>query len=218
MKKTIYCISGLGADERAFNKLQIDNAELITLRWLPPEKNEPIEQYAARMAAGIKHDNPILLGLSFGGIMSIEIGRLIPVKAVILVSSIKSSAELPSWMKWIGATKINRLFPVKSAGFMEPITNRTLGITSVEERTMVREFRKNSPVSYNNWAVDKILNWKSCTANFPTFHIHGSSDRIFPIKKIKATHIIEGGKHLMIMSKAEEVSSCINKILLAMDN
>ncbi|MEP6677006.1 MAG: alpha/beta hydrolase [Ferruginibacter sp.] len=213
MKRIIYCISGLGADERAFSKLQIHNAELITLRWLPPEKNEPIEKYALRMAANIQHPEPILLGLSFGGMMSIEIAALIPVKAVILISSIKSAAELPAWMRLAGIVRINKLFPIKSARFMEPVTNRTLGVTTAEEKTMVREFRKNSPVKYNNWAVDKILNWKKKHVLNNVFHIHGNKDRIFPIKKTTATHIIDGGKHLMIMSKHEEVSACINQIL-----
>ena len=216
MKRVIYCMSGLGADERAFKKLNINNAELVTLPWLEPKKSEPMEAYANRMLAGIDHPEPVLIGLSFGGMMSMEIARQMPVKTVILISSVKSSAELPRWMKWAGMIKINKLFPIKSARFMEPITNRTLGISSEEEKTMVRDFRKHSPVKYNNWAVDQILNWKYAYPTQPVFQIHGNKDLVFPIKKLSPTHIIEGGKHLMIMSKAKEVSGCINSILASL--
>ena len=49
--KTIYCISGLGADERAFSKLRVKGYELKVIPWLIPGQNETIQEYAARMAA-----------------------------------------------------------------------------------------------------------------------------------------------------------------------
>ena len=52
--KKIYCISGLGADERAFSNLKIDGYELVYMPWLQPLEKETIEQYAKRMSTGIK--------------------------------------------------------------------------------------------------------------------------------------------------------------------
>ena len=97
--KTIYCISGLGADERAFSKLHVDGYEIRCIPWLTPEPGENIDAYAARMRAGIIEEKPILCGLSFGGMMSIEISKQMPVDKLILISSIKSIKELPRWMR-----------------------------------------------------------------------------------------------------------------------
>ncbi len=211
--KTIYCISGLGADGRAFSKLAINNAELIVLPWLLPEKNETIEAYALRMSQGIKHANPILLGLSFGGMMAIEISKQLPVSMVILVSSIKSKDELPGWMKMVGKLGLHKLVPLKSTWITEPITNRTIGVTNEAEKLMVREYRKNAPLAYTNWAVDQVLRWKNIDTPRKVFHIHGDNDKIFSIKNINPTYIVSGAGHLMIMNRSEEISDLINQIL-----
>lgn len=83
MNRAIYCISGMGADEKAFINLQVNGYELKFIPWIRPHKNERIEHYAERMAKYIKHDSPILLGLSFGGMVSIEIAKQMPVKKIV---------------------------------------------------------------------------------------------------------------------------------------
>src|SRR5687767_10440822 len=109
--KHIYCISGLGADERVFSKLKIAGFQTHHIKWMIPEKDERVESYAKRLTMQIQHHNPVLIGHSFGGIMCIEIARLIQTEAVILISSIKSETELPLWMRIPGKLKLNRLFP-----------------------------------------------------------------------------------------------------------
>ncbi len=213
--KTVYCISGLGADEKAFGKLTINDASIKHLPWLPPNKNEKIEAYAARMANGISDANPVLIGLSFGGIMSIEIAKIIPVQKIILISSIKTSAELPVWMKLCARLKLNKIFPLKSFRAIEPIQNKMLGITSSEEKKMVRNYRKNVSLAYTNWAVNAIFQWKNNVVHSNIIHIHGTADKMFPVKKVKASHIVNGGTHFMIMSRAKEISAIINETIQA---
>ena len=65
----IYCISGFGADERVFSRIDFRPFTTHFISWLLPLKKESIEAYAKRMSQQIQHDNPTLLGLSFGGIM-----------------------------------------------------------------------------------------------------------------------------------------------------
>lgn len=211
--KTIYCISGLGADERAFSRLQISGHTLINLPWLLPEDKETIEHYAKRMSVGITEENPVLLGLSFGGMMSIEIAKLLPVDKVILISSIQSADALPGWMIGAGKLRLNKLFSMQSYKILEPIQNRFLGVNDADEIAMVRSYRKNAPVIYTNWAINEVLNWRNSWQPSKVFHIHGDKDKMFPIKKVAPTHIVKGGGHFMIMNKAAEVSSCINEIV-----
>lgn len=214
MGNTIYCISGLGADERAFSRLRVPGYNIVPLPWILPEPNETIEQYAKRMRAEIKEENPILLGLSFGGMMSVEIAKQIPVEKLILLSSIKSVKELPRWMRTVGILRLNRVFPMRSFKLMEPIQNRNLGITSKEEIELVRSYRLNTPQPYLNWAINQVLNWKNDWVPTNIFHIHGDADRLFPIRKIEPTHLIKGGGHFMVMNKAAAVSAALEEILL----
>lgn len=211
--KTIYCISGLGADERAFSRLLVDGYTLTCLPWLTPLPQETIEQYAARMSKGITAENPILMGLSFGGMICIEIAKLMPVEKVILISSIKSVKELPRWMRAAGILRLNRIFPMRSYKITEPVQNLFIGVTTPDDLEMVRNYRKNAPQEYIDWAIDQILKWRNDWQPPAIFQVHGDTDRIFPIKKLLPTHVIKGGGHFMIMNKAAEVNSALKLIL-----
>jgi pimeloyl-ACP methyl ester carboxylesterase len=211
--KTIYCISGLGADERAFAKLKIKGFVLQPIPWLMPKADETIEQYATRMRAGITEENPIMMGLSFGGMICTEIAKQIPVSKIIIISSVKNSKELPWWMKTVATLKLNKIVPLKSTRLSQPIQNWMLGIQSEEEKILVVSLRRAVDLPYTNWAVNQAINWKNDWQHPHIYHIHGDNDHMFPIKNIKAGYTIKNGGHFMIMNKADEVSLYINTIL-----
>ena len=136
----------MGADERAFSNLKILNHTLVYLPWLQPLEKETIEDYAKRMCAGIKEQNPVLMGLSFGGMLCIEISKLIQVDKIIIISSVKSSKELPGWMKRSAKLGINKYFSMRSRKILEPIQNRFLGVSTPDEKAMIRNYRKKELV------------------------------------------------------------------------
>jgi pimeloyl-ACP methyl ester carboxylesterase len=213
MSTTIYCISGLGADEKAFSKLAVPGYQLHCLPWLLPEPNEPIAAYARRMLSAIPESNPILMGLSFGGMMCIEIAQQIPVHKVILISSVKTRMELPRWMKWAGKLRLHKVIPLKSSKITEPLQNYNLGVTNEEERQMAAAFRRNVDIRYTNWAIHQVLTWRNTRVPENLYHIHGDKDRMFPLKKLTPDYTIENGGHFMILNKAEEISSRLTVIL-----
>jgi pimeloyl-ACP methyl ester carboxylesterase len=213
MKRRIYCISGLGTDEKIFSNLQMNEYELRFIPWIIPHKNERIDRYAARMAELIKEDSPILLGVSFGGMIGIEIAKKMPLQKLILVSSVKTVIELPRWMKLAGNLQLNKLLPIRSNKLTEKIDNSRLGVSNEEEREMVKAYRKNANKVYLTWAVHQVINWKNDWQPDNIIHIHGDKDRIFPIKKIQPTHIIKEGTHMIIYNRAREVGACIEKEL-----
>ena len=211
---TIYCISGLGADERAFSKLSIiEGYRLKVLPWLQPLKNELITQYAKRMLAAIDEPEPVLLGLSFGGIMCIEIAKQIPVKKIIIVSSIKTTQELPLWMKAVAWSKLNKIVPLKSTRLSAPLQNYMLGVTNKEDLAVAAHYRKHADITYVKWAVDKVLNWKNTWVHPEIYHIHGGKDKLFPIKNTTPDCRINDAGHFMVMNRSEAVSKFINEVL-----
>ncbi len=209
MKDVIYCISGLGADEKIFSNLHFQGYTLKHLPWLRPHKNEKIGHYAGRMAAAIHHPSPIVLGVSFGGMMGIEMARQMEMKKLILVSSIKSSAEMPRWMKLAGRFKLNKILPSRPLTFTERIDNRRLGVSNEEEKLMARAYRRSADSVYIEWAIHQILNWNNDWQPSHLTHVHGDSDKIFPVKKIAGARIIKGGTHMMIYNRAEEICEYI---------
>lgn len=210
MEPTIYCISGLGADERIFSKLIIKGYRLQHIPWLPPVANESIEAYAARMATYIQEENAVLIGVSFGGMMAIEIAKQRSLRKVIIISSIKSVAELPAWMKAAGRMRLNKMFPlVRPLSLVEGMANKRLGAFTQEEKEIARAYRKTANEAYVKWAVDKIVNWKNTWQPPALLHIHGDADKIFPFHKIKEPVLINGGTHFMVFNRADEISQKI---------
>lgn len=213
--QTIHCISGLGADEKAFAGLNIPGFQQKHIPWLEPLNGESIGDYAIRMSGGVTEPAPILLGLSFGGMIAIEMSKLIPVKKVILISSIKTVDEMPRWMRIAGFCKLNKIIPIKPYRFLEPIQNRRLGLQSAEEIAMVKKYREETSLTYLGWAVNQILNWDNTWLPSKIYHIHGDKDQIFPINKIRPTHVVNGGSHFMIVNRAADVSKLLCEILVA---
>src|SRR5262245_13331336 len=100
--KTIYCLSGLGADEHLFQKLTWPEADIHFLHWIKPNDQESIVGYAKRLGEQITDRDAVLVGVSFGGIMCLEIARQLSIKKVILISSVQGDHQLPGWMKRAG--------------------------------------------------------------------------------------------------------------------
>jgi pimeloyl-ACP methyl ester carboxylesterase len=211
--KTIYCISGLGADERAFSKLKIDGYNLNVIRWLQPQPAETIESYAARMRTFIEEDNPVLMGLSFGGMLCTEIAKQVPVKKIILISSIRCCKELPWWMRMVAVLRLHKIFPLRSTKFTQPFQNRMLGAETEEERSLAAIFRKEVGLEFTKWAIHQAINWKNNWQHPNVYHIHGENDHMFPVKYCKPDRTIPKGGHFIIMNRADEVSVYVRSIL-----
>jgi pimeloyl-ACP methyl ester carboxylesterase len=215
MEQTIYCISGLGADEQIFTKLKLQGYTLKHIPWLEPMKGETMEEYAVRMGSLIKEENAVLIGVSFGGMMAIEIAKQKHLKKLILVSSIKSTAELPYWMKVAGKLKLDKVLPLRPIKLTEKIADYRLGVSNEEEKQMAKGYRKAANMVYLEWAVNQAINWKNSWQPDHIVHIHGDKDRIFPVRRIASAIVIKEGTHMMIYNRADEISNIILKELTA---
>jgi hypothetical protein len=118
-------------------------------------------------------------------------------------------------MKWAALLKLNKIVPLKSSKLTAPFQDRMIGIVTPEEKELVYSLRKNADLPFIKWAVNEILNWKNDQAPAPLYHLHGSADRIFPLKKVKADVVVPNGGHLMIMNRANEVSKYVQEVLSA---
>ncbi len=215
MERKIYCIPGFGVDERIFSNLSV-TGHLETIHWLSPLKKESISEYALRMSAKITEADPVIIGVSFGGMIAIEIGKLLPIRQIILISSVKCRKELPLQMRLIGNLGLDKIFPVKKIQQNErvyEIANRRLGAITPQEKEFANAYRRTADIHYINWSFDKILNWQNQSFPANIVHIHGDSDQIFPLKTIHPTHIIKGGTHMMVYNRPDEISAIINKYI-----
>ncbi|MCC6838309.1 MAG: alpha/beta hydrolase, partial [Bacteroidia bacterium] len=84
----IYCIPGMGVNERLFRNLKLEGCRIHYIKWLTPFKNETLQQYAIRLSEQIDQSQPFcLIGVSFGGLCAIEISKKLNPAQTFLVSS-----------------------------------------------------------------------------------------------------------------------------------
>jgi pimeloyl-ACP methyl ester carboxylesterase len=208
MKKNIYCISGLGADERLFQNLHIPEADLIHLKWIAHEANDDVVSYAHKLARQINETNPILMGVSFGGMLAIEIAKLTGASKVFLVSSIKTAGDLPQIYHVAKSLHLVSLIPsflIKRPSFL---TDYIFGATDKKDKDLLHDYLRNSDVRYIKWALNAILHWENRMRE-NIIHVHGANDKVIPLPP-GVDYKISGG-HFVVFNRAKEISKIISK-------
>ena len=209
----IYCLSGLGADKKAFQYLTIENAELIHIEWIDPLSHESLESYARRLfEINIKDEQYNLMGLSFGGMLAQEFSKLKTPENLILISTISSRNDLPKLMKLAGAIRLHRIIPnrlIKSVNF---ITRYLFGTQNPKVDQIFRQIQKDTDPCYVKWAIDAILGWNN-KEQVKGIRLHGDNDKLLPLKH-NVENVIRNGGHLMLIDHSAEVSSIINQQLI----
>ena len=110
---TAYFISGLGADRRVFGRLKLPPNFIIRhIEWIEPLKNESLFEYSKRLSDQMPEKKDfILVGLSFGGLVAIEINKILPAKKIILISSISNKNELSLRYRLLNLLKLHKIIP-----------------------------------------------------------------------------------------------------------
>ncbi len=209
---------GLAASSQIFEYIHLseDKFELHYLEWITPDsKDENLAAYASKYVALIKHELPVLIGVSFGGILIQEIGNLIPVKQLIIISSIKCRAEMPKRLKFIKNSKAYKFFPSKKLSRIDDFSKYDFHPHLKKKTELYNKYLSIRDENYLNWAIHNVLHWSKAFPDKNIIHIHGTKDEIFPIKYVENCIPIEGGTHAMIIIKAKKISSILEDVLLA---
>ena len=216
MKRHIYFIPGTAATSKIFKGLSFpkESFELHYLEWiLPTSKHESLDSYTNRFMEQISHENPIIIGVSFGGVLAQEIGKKINCEKIILISSIKDIRELPKKLKLIKKLHLYKLIPLIPINFIEKITLHFSGKRLNKTITSYKAYLSYRDPKYLYWAVKSLLFWSSENHLNNILHIHGEKDVVFPIKHISNCVRIKKGSHVMILLKAKKINKILSKEL-----
>ena len=213
--QTIYCISGLGADERTFQYLDLSFAEPVFIKWITPCKNETLQAYAMRLKDKfIPDENPVIVGLSLGGMIAVEIAKTLPAAHAIIISSAKTRNEVPYYWKAFKYFPLYKILPEWSVKRQTLVRNYILSSKSLLAKNYVHQVAKDADIKFYRWAIGAILNWQNQIIPPNVIHIHGTSDKLLPNNFVKADFTINNGGHLMVIENASEVSSKLKQILV----
>ena len=206
---------GLAASSSIFERILLpDSFEKILLEWEIPLGNESLKDYAKRISLKIDKENPVLVGVSFGGILVQEISKYIDVRKVIIISSVKSNLEFPLRMKIAKTTKAYKLIPTKLILNVENLAKFSFGDKVNQRLKLYEKFLSVRDKKYLDWAIEQIVLWDRITVDPQVIHINGDMDDVFPIKHIKDCIVVKGGTHIMILNKFKWLNENLPKLIL----
>ena len=206
----VYFISGMGADHRAFSYITLPKGfEAIHMPWIKPVKNEPLAAYALRLAGAIRTSEPfILVGLSMGGMMAVEIAKKFPPVCIVLISSIPQSGQLPGYYRVAAALNAGFLFPPsllkKLAGLKKAISPAS---------KLVREMFRDCDDEFFKWAMTAVPGWDNHQVPQPLYHIHGKKDLVLPIRLTHPTQAVAWAGHMLVMTHPTVVNAFLADVL-----
>jgi alpha/beta superfamily hydrolase len=213
----VYFMPGMAASPTIFERIQLPSAifEMHLLEWEIPNAGESLTAYAQRIAEKVKQENPILIGVSFGGVLVQEMKQFLNPRKVIIISSVKSNTEFPRRFKVAKTTKAYKLMPTKLLENIQLLAKFSFGSSIVKQRMALYEkFLAVRDKRYLDWAIEQIINWDRIVIDEEIIHIHGDADEVFPPKYIKNFIPVKGGTHIMILTKYRWLNENLPKIML----
>lgn len=203
----------MSASSKIFERVHLpkEQFKMYFLDWtLPLSKKEPLQNYAKRFSELITAPNPVIVGVSFGGILAQEIAKIIACKKIILISSVENQDEYSPFFKFLKTTRLYKLYPVDMINFIESWFYK---YGSKKTKNVLISYRKYLPLRdriYTHWAIRSFLLWESSENNIPTLRLHGNQDKIIPHQYINKHEQVENGTHVMIITKTH----CIQQRIL----
>jgi pimeloyl-ACP methyl ester carboxylesterase len=206
MPARLVLIPGMGADHRLFDGIELPEREVLRTDWIPHRDGEHLSAYAGRFADhyDVGPAN-ILIGVSMGGIVAGAMAQRVPPQRLILISSCTDIRQL--------SPLIAALSPVGPVSPFELARLLPRGLMPAQRKLALEMFDAQD-MAFIRWACGAVMQWTGAPRLPGTVTIHGTTDRVFPIRRqpqVDAT--IQGGGHLMVMDRAVEVESAILRSL-----
>jgi pimeloyl-ACP methyl ester carboxylesterase len=207
---------GMAASPTIFKDIRLpeDIFDTHWLEWFVPEKGMTLADYAMAMCKMVSHANPVLIGVSFGGFLVQEMARILKVRKVIIISSVKHSSELPRRLLFARYTKIYKLLPTGLVNNVEILGRYAFGENLGKRIKLYEQYLAMRDITYIDWSIEQIVNWTQEEPQPRIVHIHGEKDAVFPIQYIKNCITVKNGTHTMIIHRYKWFNERLPAIIL----
>lgn len=212
----VYLFPGQGSDRRIFDSIHFDPAcRLKFIEYTCPEKNQSMRDFALSLVSRIDTTKPfVLMGVSLGGMICVELAEVIKPLKVILISSAKNRNELPFRYRFQHIIPLYRLVPARmmlwGAQWMQPLVEPD---RNKNKATFVAMLKAKEAL-YMKRTVAMIIHWDRRENAANLVQLHGSKDHTIPLRNVQnPRYIIAGGSHMMTLTRASEIEIILNEII-----
>lgn len=211
-----YFISGLGADCTVFTRLRLPQQyEPVYIEWKPLDKGETLSSYSEKMGAEVTiSEGDVLIGLSFGGLLALEIARKKEAKLVILISSFRELSDLRPLPKMLIRLRAYQLIPPFAYRYLKTMAQVTLGGSSKKGKRLLKQMMDNTDLHFTKWALRQISQYSfNKPEGTQIINILGDKDPLVSPWKIDRDFLIGEGGHFMVFEKAAQLNEVLQKNL-----
>lgn len=212
----VYFMPGLAANSSIFEFIKLPEDKFVShmLEWIIPGNDESLKDYAQRMVRYIKHEDIVLIGVSFGGVVVQEMSKYINVKRLIIISSVKCKDELPRRMRFAAKTGFHKLLPISLLDYLDYFEKFALNDFLKKRAVLYNKYISVRNHKYIHWAIEHMVRWECKEPQKDIVHIHGDKDLVFPYKYIKGCITVKGGTHIMIINRFRWFNKHLPEIIL----
>lgn len=202
----------MGADKRLFQHFNLTNGKVHHLDWIPHGSSKNLAEYATLMAERITTEKNVVVGSSMGGMVTVEIAKIIQPKGAVLVSAPSGRHEFPQVLKNLNALRLHRALTPKLVLRISTLADLFMGFKTDEQRAMFYDMLRGNGEDFLHFAISAVLEWKNTSPpSVPFIQILGTHDRLFKQHKIPNAIMLEGSGHFTAFERGKEVSEIIVK-------
>jgi pimeloyl-ACP methyl ester carboxylesterase len=209
-------LPGLGTDHRLLAPQRRAFPDLQVPAWIQPKSRESLPDYAARLAGQVAvppGKRLVIGGVSFGGMLALEMARHLRPAMVLLIASCRGPESLRPILRlgrWLLPPATYRAW-IAAQWLAGPVMRLRLQTPRPHREALLEMFKQSDP-RFMHWTVRAILGWRPTPLeDIPIRHIHGRRDPLIPIGRVQADEIIPRGRHVINLTHAEEVNAFIRR-------
>jgi pimeloyl-ACP methyl ester carboxylesterase len=211
---TLYLLPGIGCDHRLYDRWNVDGLVVRKLDWPDFPRGCTLASIAREMSAQVDRSEPhILAGVSMGGMVAQELAAITKPEKVVLISSWTGPHEWPLFVRISARLQLYRFITHFTAWATWPV-KRVLGRRDRAMDKLLWEMARKESVRKIRIGTGAILRWKGSPWTGPVVRIHGDRDIVVPLR-FPVDHVVHGGPHIMVLTRAEEVTRLLRAALTA---
>jgi len=192
----IYLLPGMGANSNMYQGAWLEFNHAACLDWPPYQGEASLSELARSVAMHYKiQDNDILIGSSLGGMVALEISKLLHLERVVLVGSAIDASEMNSLL-----TLLAPVVDIAPIEFLQKLAGR--------RDSLFQQMFAASDAVFMRAMCKAISTWAGYPGNLTTVtRIHGEKDKV--IKCPRDCHVIKRAGHLLPITHAK---ACVDII------
>ena len=213
-KVHVYLIPGQGSDYRLYKNITLDDPfQMHYVHHQEPAEGSSLQEYAALLFQQVDTSQAfILVGVSLGGMLAVEMNEWCDPLKTVVISSAKTRNELPFRYRFQRYLPIYKNVPgeisKQGALLLQPIVEPD---RDQAKEVFVSMLQSKSPTFYER-TIAMIMEWDRTTSPEGIIHIHGENDHTIPIRNVAFDHALETGSHMMTLTEGEKITALLHKI------